>query len=565
MSNAWVKYTDRSFSAIKSALLRGLNTQVPELTDRSPSNLLMVLSDMFAGVAEITNYYIDITARELFLPTARRLSSVIKLAELANYNGKARTAAHTTAIFTAHNAAGDLIPAPSDFTIPQGSILTDISGNTWRTQTSQVFRETFSNTQVSIAQYSPVSNENIGTSDGTVTQAFALPLTYMDSSLVVTISTVNWELVETFGFSSPTDKHCIVKMLSDGAIYVVFGDGVKGAIPTAAADILIDYHSTQGPEGNTPKETITTITSTLTFPGVDHLEVTNSNDGSGGRYTEGIEELRRAIPISLRTLGRAVTKKDYEDIAVLSANIRAARVEWDCGARVAIYLVSYGGGNVSAAILTETLNFIKARSLMTIDLSTHPSGETHIHGEVSIVGRFRALSSVITAKVKIALGELYSPYTANINQDIRTSDIIAAIDNIPEVDYLSLDSIYAQPYLRPSNPAVLLEYSMVVLPASSVATLWTIQYDDAGDPSYPFVVSQEGTFRVRMAPSSTELSIGGLIDITLGPTPGSIVQDDYWEFTVYPYGGDISLSDLTIPIISPDDFTINVQQTYVTL
>jgi hypothetical protein len=348
-------------------------------------------------------------------------------------------------------------------------------------------------------------------------------------------------------------------------MYVVFGDGVNGAIPTSTDDILIDYQKTEGPEGNTTEGTITTIVSTLTTPGVDHMEVTNAADGYGGRDIEGIEQLRRAIPIALRTLGRAVTKKDYEDIAILSADIRAARVEWDCGARVALYLVSYGGGNVPQAILDDSYDFVKARSLMSVELETFPSGETHIRGTVSIVGRFRALASVITAKTKIVLEELYSPYTSKINQDIRTSDIIAAIDNIPEVDYLTLDSIYAQPYLRPSNLAVALDYHIEVRTTSTVTTLWTIRYDIDGNPTHPFEISREGTFITSMAPSTTETNVGALIDITLGATPGSLVQEDYWSFTVYPYGVDINLTDLTIPIISPDDFTIDVQQTYVSL
>jgi len=356
----------------------------------------------------------------------------------------------------------------------------------------------------------------------------------------------------------------VVKMLEDGAMYVEFGDGVNGAIPVSAQVIYADYQSTEGPEGNASKDTITTIDTTLVTPSIDHLSVTNAGDGYGGREIEGIEEIRRAIPIALRTLNRAVTKKDYEDVAILSSDIRAARVVWDCGARVEMYLVSHGGGNPPQSILDATKTFVEARSLMTIELACYPSGETHIRGEVSIVGRFRALASVISTKTYEALQELYNPYTSTINQDIRLSDIIAAIDNITEVDYLSLDSIYAQPYLRPSNPAAAMEYSIVVLAASTIETNWSVKYDPAGDALEPYFIYKEGNFLVKMAAGTTETSVGDLLNVTI-TSCADMVQDDTWAFVVYPYNQDINLNDLSIPIIGPDDFTINVQQTYVSI
>lgn len=564
--NTWVRYIDRSFSTIKSSVLEALGTAVPELTDYSSSNLLMVIVDIFAGVAELINYYIDITARELFLPTARRFASVLKLASLANYNGRAMTSAHTTLTFTAKDASDNTIENTSAFTIPSGTLLSDTIGNTWTTQHDQVFRLDFKTTQISAYQYTSITGATLGTADGTVNQSYPLPLHYRDSSLVITMGVDTWELVESLGFSSATDKHCVVKLLEDGLVYVTFGDGVHGLIPPNGAIILGDYHSTKGIDGNASSGSITTITSSLTLPvGVDHLEVTNSDPAYGGRDVEGIEELRRAIPIALRTLNRAVTKKDYEDIAILSANIRAARVEWDCGARLKLYLVSHGGGNPPQSILTETEDFVNARSMMTIPVTAYPSGETVVRGKVSIVGRFRALASVIDTKTLAVLQDLYNPYTSKINQDIRTSDIVAAIDNIPEVDYLTLDYMYVQPYLRPSNPSAPLSYRIEVRSTSRVKTSWTVVYDPAQDSELPFFIYKEGTFLAKMAELTTLNGVGSLINITIDSTPSSINQSDLWTFDVLPYNQDVNLSDLSIPVVGPNDFIISTEQTYVSI
>jgi len=67
-----------------------------------------------------------------------------------------------------------------------------------------------------------------------------------------------------------------------------------------------------------------------------------------------------------------------------------------------------------------------------------------------------------------------------------------------------------------------------------------------------------------MAAGTTETSVGDLLNVTI-TSCADMVQDDTWAFVVYPYNQDINLNDLSIPIIGPDDFTINVQQTYVSI
>ena len=72
MNNPWTSYVTRSYSQIKASVNARLDTAVPELTDKSSSNLMQVLVDVRAGVGELLNYYVDTTARELYVPTARR-------------------------------------------------------------------------------------------------------------------------------------------------------------------------------------------------------------------------------------------------------------------------------------------------------------------------------------------------------------------------------------------------------------------------------------------------------------------------------------------------------------
>ena len=59
LSNGWVGYLQRSYADIKGSLITGLKNRVPEMTDHTESNLMVLLISMFAGLVEQLNYYID--------------------------------------------------------------------------------------------------------------------------------------------------------------------------------------------------------------------------------------------------------------------------------------------------------------------------------------------------------------------------------------------------------------------------------------------------------------------------------------------------------------------------
>jgi len=55
LNNPWVGYITRSYKQIKSELLNRLGIAVPEITDHSPSNIMVIILDMFSGIAEMLN------------------------------------------------------------------------------------------------------------------------------------------------------------------------------------------------------------------------------------------------------------------------------------------------------------------------------------------------------------------------------------------------------------------------------------------------------------------------------------------------------------------------------
>ncbi len=553
--NPWVKYIDRSFTAIKASVLARLKVAVPEMTDLSDSNLLIVTVDIFSGVSELLNYYIDVTAREFFLPVARRFTSVLKIAELASYVGKARISPYAALTLTALDGSGNPIDSPLDFEIPAGNKFTDADGNIWATLEIITFRGGYSAALLNVRQFEIVTGAVLGNSDGSPDQIFVLPANYAHGTSEITIDGDVWNLVDSLGFSSNTAKDFTVAMQQDGLIYVIFGDNVNGAIPAGGQDIVSTYKTTGGLVGNVGEDTITIITDAIISPPeIISFNVTNSEPATGGKDIEQIEDVRKATPLSLRTLNRAVSRQDYVDIAILAPGVRGALISMTCGSGINLFIVAEGGGSPTAALLSDTHAYMVVRSMTSIPITMKPSGETHIKTKLVVTGRFRVSGSTILAKTIAALEDLYNPYESTINQNVRTSDIISTVDNLPEVDYLTMTYMYAQPYLRPSNLNTALDYAIEILSTSLIRTGWKVVYA-AGAPD-KFNLYKSNQFIQEMDLAVTYPNLGGIINMAIASTPAGAINGDFWEFVTYPYSKDIILDDASIPIIASTDLTI---------
>ena len=100
VKNKWVGYLDRTYQQIKSSVLSKLSIYLPEMTDHTESNPFIIEVDVWAGLTEHLNYYIDNSARESFLATARLYSSMAKIAKFSKYRLRGVIASSVTLTFT---------------------------------------------------------------------------------------------------------------------------------------------------------------------------------------------------------------------------------------------------------------------------------------------------------------------------------------------------------------------------------------------------------------------------------------------------------------------------------
>lgn len=455
ITNKWLNPYQRSYQQIKAKLVESLmGLKDPQgqklITDYSEGNILIIILSLFAAIAEVLHYYVDNMARETFLSTARRYDSVVKHGALVDYHARAAIAA-TVDVILSRSITGNSIGAK--LTIPQGTLFTDSSGNSWLSARDVIWYSNVTTCKVPIIQHerytaSALNNMVIPTGDRVILNLGTLPngKYYEQGSMSLQIGGETWVLVDTFAKSKPTDKHFMVSVDEALNPYIMFGDGTFGKKPAAGAKITnVVFYLTNGTQGNVKSNTITSVPSVISSSITD-ATVSNAYDAGGGSNYENFTMLKEHIPLSVKTLGVAITKEDFESLAMLVDGVNKAKADYECGRKLTIYISPDGGAVASSELINRVYNLLSQRAPMTTWLKVKSAGKVQIILEMEVTGKKSYKTVEIQTQILTALYNAYSPEQAQIGGSVRLSDIYALIDNLSTVDYLHLTKFYIKPW-----------------------------------------------------------------------------------------------------------------------
>lgn len=455
ITNKWLNPYQRSYQQIKAKLVESLmGLKDPQgqklITDYSEGNILIIILSLFAAIAEVLHYYVDNMARETFLSTARRYDSVVKHGALVDYHARAAIAA-TVDVILSRSITGNSIGAK--LTIPQGTLFTDSSGNSWLSARDVTWYSNVTTCKVPIIQHekytaSALNNMVIPTGDRVILNLGTLPngKYYEQGSMSLQIGGETWVLVDTFAKSKPTDKHFMVSVDEALNPYIMFGDGTFGKKPAAGAKITnVVFYLTNGTQGNVKSNTITSVPSVISSSITD-ATVSNAYDAGGGSNYENFTMLKEHIPLSVKTLGVAITKEDFESLAMLVDGVNKAKADYECGRKLTVYISPDGGAVASSELINRVYNLLSQRAPMTTWLKVKSAGKVQIILEMDVTGKKSYKTAEIQTQILTALYNAYSPEQAQIGGSVRLSDIYALIDNLSTVDYLHLTKFYIKPW-----------------------------------------------------------------------------------------------------------------------
>jgi hypothetical protein len=303
-------------------------------------------------------------------------------------------------------------------------------------------------------------NANVGTATGggpvgellgsgaaaTDNQTFTLkqtPLTYTQaptpsgeaSSLSVSVNGAAWQLVPTLYQQPPQAQVFTAVTQSNGSTQVIFGDGVEGStVPTGQNNIVAAYRVGLGVAGNVAAGAISTL---LDRP-VGVSGVVNPMPATGGQDPATVADIQSAAPMSVQTLGRAVSITDYQNFAATFAGIAKASAVWlPSGFYRGVFLTVAAAGGAAMPPGNLTLDNLVASLTAygnpAVSFTVASFLETLFGFEADLTIDPAYGTDAVQAAVMAQLNSTYSFANRTFGQGVSADELDAVIQSVPGV------------------------------------------------------------------------------------------------------------------------------------
>jgi hypothetical protein len=276
------------------------------------------------------------------------------------------------------------------------------------------------------------------------------PLTYVGattpsgvrSTLRVWVDDVEWREVPALYGRGPNDRVFITRRDGEGKTWIQFGDGVTGArLPTGQRNVRAVYRRGIGTGGILKSGQINLLLDRLA--GLkDAANVVPSTDG---KDPEALENARRNAPLTVLTLDRVVSLRDFEDFALAYAGIYKAVATWSWfrGTRgVSLTVAGFEGGEVSLALRRELGGALAkwGDPFVPTDVANHVA-TTFRTGLRVKVDADRESAKVLKA-VELAVRRDFSFERRSFGQRVSLAEVAASAQGVPGVVAVQVTRLY---------------------------------------------------------------------------------------------------------------------------
>ena len=459
--NPVIDYTARDYQSLLAAMRAVIPEKTPEWLDfESESDFGNVLLETFAHAADILSFYQDRMVNECFPATARSRRSIIQHLRLIGYT-----------LATAAPATADLeISLPSDCVEVLAIKPGDAFGTTGTDDEPGLRFEYVGEVDLKIdAATLPVENtpdgprkiyralrvsegetfrdEYLGVSDGSIDQTF--PLLHsgvmLRESGAVDVKLISieqgrrqeWTRRETLAFSRRGLREFTIEVDEADVATVIFGDRMFGAIPAPGAELRVTYRTGGGAHGNVGRRAITTILDApaLTLVGA---EVLNPMPATGGADRESARQAVEQAPRVFRSLGRAVSARDYTALALRYPGVGKVRAESANSNTVALYVAPSGGGYASDTLRAELLDYFEDKRMLTHRIEVRDVQYVKIFFAVNVGVLSNYAPPGVRTAVEDLVRELLAFENVDFGQIFYISKLYQALESVPGVEYITV-------------------------------------------------------------------------------------------------------------------------------
>lgn len=450
--NKWTNPYSRSFQDIKEDMISVL-TSIPSptggklITDISEGNILVIIISAVAAVVEMLHYYIDNAARESFLDSARLYSSVLSHGALVDYLPRGANPATVNVILTRElNKDTSQI----DNTIPSGTLFYDSTGNTWQTLSDIIWPKYTTQLKICLSQIELVSNITIPSTD--ITNGIDLRVPNSDTTKYVStvgftlyVGNEKYTLVDTFANYNPLNDKVYRLYTRDSGTYIKFQLGHN--LPPGKA-ITLSYYITLAGYGNIQRGSITKVPDSIKVLG-NNVTVNNPEASADGFTEDNIEVLREVIASFTRTQGKAITNKDFVDLAKQVPGVKDAAIDTTNVLDKVLYITTLTPDVApSSQLISNVKKYITDRSTIGDSITVLPANISKLKLDIQVTGKPGSSELSIKNAILSALYNEYNSSNYGLGNSVRLSDVYSLIDNLKEVDYLYIRDIYLTPYVK---------------------------------------------------------------------------------------------------------------------
>jgi hypothetical protein len=325
---------------------------------------------------------------------------------------------------------------------------------------------------VAPATHGETVSEVLGSGNGTQTnQRFTLkkpPLTYVsaatasgvESTLTVRVNGVAWAESSSLYSLGPRDQTYIVTIedgIDDGdggpgKTHITFGDGRSGVrLPTGVENIRATYRSGIGLEGQVDAGSLTLL---QTRP-LGVRSVTNPLPASGAADPEQRDQARQNAPITVLTLDRIVSLKDFEDFTRAFSGIGKAQATaiWDGEINIVHVTAATAGGDT-----LDPNSLLYSNLKVAIDAARDPYLPVVLQGYQPIYFRIvakvlvdeRYVKEDVFTAIEAVLLEAFSFEQRAFGQAVSAAEVTTLVQGVEGVTASDLDSLY-----RDGDPVLL--------------------------------------------------------------------------------------------------------------
>jgi len=414
---------------------------LPEWNPTGAADFALAIIEATAYMGDILAYYSDRSLNESFLSTAVQRSSVIDIARMLGYEPQGPVPASVTLSFATDNALADV-------TIPAGTqVSTNVTGSE-RNVTFETDAEVTATTggastvTVGATEGITVEDEVLGAATTAAFQRFDLAQSPVEGdSIVVEVDEGGgyrqWVYFERLLDADSNTPAFTYARDAAGGVLIRFGDDIDGRIPAQSSPIKATYRVGGGAYGNVPAGTITGLLDPVS--GV--ISVQNLSAASGGEDAESLDSIRANAPISTRTGDRAVTLRDFRDLASVVPGVAHASSESAIATSVLVYIIPTGVNQptLTVALQTAVEDALETRKLLGTSVTVQQGTYVPIDVGVTIYIDEGYVQSDVQTRVERAIDLLYSLTNVELGKTLPVSDVYRSVSDVEGVIYLTVE------------------------------------------------------------------------------------------------------------------------------